>query len=129
MMARLRITGAAAGSKKCCMAFSAPMISPLAPKITVLNNSQRMRSAVNICSARGKSGAMIHCTVCREKVAASPASTIKSRVIQFNTRLKSSHAPTWSLRARYPAKVGMNALPKAPPATSSKSRSGIRKAA
>ncbi len=68
------------------------MTSPLAPKMTVPTNMPRMRVAVSTCCSGLKPGASTYWTMGRAKIAASPASTARTRVIRLSMRLKSSQA-------------------------------------
>ena len=94
------------------------MINPLAPKTIVLINIQRINWAVSACCSGAKPGAITHCTSGPAKVITTAAMMTNSTVINVSTRLKSNQAASRWSRAQCAAKVGIKALPKAPPATS-----------
>ncbi len=94
------------------------MIRPLAPKITVLINIGRMSETVSCCCAGVNPGASTVLTSGSAKIAARMPKPASTRLIRFNMRLKSSQASRLSVLSQKPAKTGMKALPRAPPAAS-----------
>ncbi len=99
------------------------------PKMTVENSTMRITCTVSACAGGGKPGAMTVLTSQGAKIQAMAASTPVTITTRLVMAAASRQAPGRSPSVRKSAKMGMNAVASAPPATTANNRSGSLKAA
>ena len=133
MMEALYRSGANAGATKCCRALSTPVSIPEMPKkigemsmIRVSSTASEVSSASRpLPSPRpGASSGTSHGAPAKARSATASV----ARLIRLSTPEASAHAASALSRRRTRAKTGMKAAESVAPASSWKTRSGMRKA-